>query len=65
MSDFDLGWLNQYFDETGLVVFDIGAFDGGDSVRFVNHPKVTEVHAFEASPRNFRYLEMLRKRAPQ
>lgn len=61
MSDFNLAWIDRYIDKQDLVVFDIGAFDGTDSIRLASHPKVKEVHAFEASPRNFVYLEATTK----
>jgi len=48
-SEFNLNWAIQASVEP-TVIFDIGAYDCGDAIRFKNHFAHAEVYSFEADP---------------
>lgn len=45
-------WITQFI-ETPKVIFDVGCYDCGDSIRFKNTFTDCEVYAFEASPTRY------------
>jgi len=53
MSDFKIEWLHEYLKKFPEVIFDVGAYNGGDALNFKQHFPQAEVFAFEADPRNF------------
>jgi FkbM family methyltransferase len=53
MSEFKHNWINQFFTNEKLVIFDIGAYNFEDSIIFKNKFKNSEVYAFEASSVNY------------
>ena len=54
MSDFRVVWLRRYLRSEPRVVFDVGSYDAGDSIRIKEAYPASEVYAFEASPRNYK-----------
>jgi len=51
---FDFNWIREAnLDNENLVVFDIGAHDFTDSIKFKEQFPQAAVHAFEADPYNF------------
>ena len=49
-------WTDQFIEHEIKVVFDIGAFEGGDSLRFSSwHPDAT-IYTVEATPNNYNVL---------
>jgi len=55
-SLFNLDWLNFVVDNP-KTIFDIGCFDGGDSIRFKQGFPNSEVYSFEASPTRISMLK--------
>jgi FkbM family methyltransferase len=53
MSDFKIEWLHEYLSTPPTVIFDVGAFNGGDALGFKRHFPAAAVYAFEADPRNY------------
>ena len=54
MSDFNFGWVNQVIpNKQDLTIFDIGAFNFGDSIRFKNYFPNAKVYGIEADKLNY------------
>jgi len=53
MSDFQIEWVSEYLKRYPEVIFDVGAFNGGDALNFKQHYPLAAVYAFEADPRNY------------
>ena len=51
-GDFDKSQLSQYVDGTDLVIFDIGCYDGSDSVEFAETYPKAKVYSFEPDSRS-------------
>lgn len=49
---FDITWLTSFISNPN-VIFDIGCYDCGDSIRFKQHFPNCEIYSFEASPRRY------------
>ena len=56
MSQFDMKWIDEYLEEEPEVIFDIGSYDGTDSIRFIKECEKAIVYAFEPSPVNFKNM---------
>jgi|TARA_R110001632_G_scaffold100606_2_gene207933 FkbM family methyltransferase len=55
-SPFLTEWVDKYIDGEVKTILDIGALDGGDSLRFNSWYPNAEVFAIEGSPHNFDVL---------
>ena len=55
-SLFNLDWL-KFLIESPKTIFDIGCYDGGDSVRFKQSFPSSNVYSFEASPTRIETLK--------
>ena len=58
-SSFLKEWVDKYIGEDINVIFDIGALEGGDSLRFSSWYPSAKIYTIEASPHNF---EMMKKK---
>lgn len=56
MSDFDMNWIEQYLKKPPKVIFDIGCYNGIDSMMFKQKYPQAEVYSFEASPTTYSRL---------
>jgi hypothetical protein len=54
MSYFKKEYLEYLSNKTNPVIFDIGSYDGYDSRYFREWIPNAEIHAFEASAKNFK-----------
>jgi FkbM family methyltransferase len=52
-SSFLKEWVDKYIDSDISVVLDIGALDGGDSLRLASWYPEAKIYTIEASPHNF------------
>jgi len=55
-SSFLKEWADKHIGEDVGVVFDIGSFEGGDSLRFSSWYPNAIIYSFEASPFNFNFM---------
>jgi FkbM family methyltransferase len=55
-SLFDLEWL-KFLIDSPKIIFDIGCYDGGDSIRFKQGFSDSKVYSFEASPTRINMLK--------
>lgn len=55
-SLFNLDWL-KFLIESPKTIFDVGCYDGGDSIRFKQGFPISEVYSFEASPTRINMLK--------
>jgi 2-O-methyltransferase len=55
-SSFLKSWADQYVKTEIKTILDVGAFDGGDSLRFSSWYPTSMIYAIEASPSNFEIL---------
>ena len=55
-SLFNLDWL-KFLIESPKTIFDVGCYDGGDSIRFKQEFPISEVYSFEASPTRINMLK--------
>jgi FkbM family methyltransferase len=54
MSYFDLNWINLYLEnKSDLIIFDVGAFDFSDSLRFKQVFPNSKIYSFEADEINY------------
>lgn len=58
-SHFNLQWIDCLIPFPN-VILDVGAFDGGDSIRFKHHCPQADVYAIEACPERYKLLEKLK-----
>jgi len=55
-SGFDIAWMDR-LKITPKVIFDVGAYDGGDAIRFKRDFPDAEVHSFEACPHRGKIIQ--------
>lgn len=56
-SSFLKEWVEKYVGENINTIFDIGALEGGDSLRFTSWYPDAKVYTIEASPHNFEVMK--------
>jgi len=54
---FEIEWLTMLGINDVDVIFDVGCYDLGDSIRFKNYFKNAKIYSFEASPLRWKFIQ--------